>query len=79
LLGRNNSVDFAPDEYAALKGVDALLIATEWPVFRTPDFSKMDSLMKAKVIFDGRNLYDLDDMRANGFYYNSVGRETVGG
>ena len=79
LLSGNNNLDFATDEYEALKDVDALLIATEWPVFRTPDFKKMAKLMKAKVIFDGRNLYNLDDIRSSGFYYNSVGRELVNG
>ena len=57
--------------------VDALLIVTEWSVFRNPDFDKMQQLMKSKVIFDGRNLYDLEKMVDLGFYYNSIGRKLV--
>ena len=65
------------DQYQALEGADALLIATEWPVFRSPDFNKIGALMKAKIIFDGRNLYELNLMKDHGFYYNSIGRETI--
>ena len=54
-----------------------MLIATEWPLFRTPDFERIASLMKSKTIFDGRNLYDLSTMQNLGFYYASVGRNTV--
>jgi UDPglucose 6-dehydrogenase len=68
---------FAKDEYEALKGADALIIATEWALFRTPDFKRVAELLKAKVIFDGRNLYDLDEMKELGFRYVSVGRQTV--
>ena len=63
--------------YAALDDVDALMIFTEWPQFRTPDFDKMKKLMKDKVIFDGRNLYELEVMRENGFTYYSIGRDSV--
>lgn len=70
-------IEFAADEYDALKDADALLIATEWSVFRTPQFDKIDSLLKSKVIFDGRNLYDPQKMKELGYYYNSIGRETV--
>ncbi len=76
LLG--NDIAFANDEYDAAKDADALLIATEWGVFRNPDFKKLKSLLKAAVIFDGRNLYELDQMRSEGFYYECVGREVVG-
>lgn len=68
---------YANDPYEALQDADALLIATEWALFRTPDFDRMKSLMKNKTIFDGRNLYDLQRMSEMGFYYNSIGRETV--
>jgi UDPglucose 6-dehydrogenase len=68
---------FTDNQYDALKDADALLIVTEWSVFRTPDFDKISSLMKAKVIFDGRNLYDLQKMIDCGFYYNSIGRKTI--
>jgi UDPglucose 6-dehydrogenase len=67
------------DEYEALADADALLIVTEWPVFRTPDFEKMGKLMKQKVIFDGRNLYELDNMRKYGFHYISIGRKEIHG
>ncbi|MBK6626356.1 MAG: UDP-glucose/GDP-mannose dehydrogenase family protein [Flavobacteriales bacterium] len=76
LLG--DRVTFAADEYEALQGADALLIATEWAEFRTPDLKRVGELLKEKLIFDGRNLYDLDHMQDNGFTYVSVGRQTVG-
>lgn len=69
---------FGKDEYAVLAGADALLIATEWDVFRTPDFAKIKQSLKKPVIFDGRNVYDLDAMKGSGFYYNSIGRKVVG-
>lgn len=61
----------------AIDGADCLAIVTEWNVFRTPDFDKIEKSLKAKVIFDGRNLYDLDNMKNHGFYYNSIGRRTI--
>ena len=70
-------VKYASNMYEALEGADALMIMTEWPEFRTPDFSKMKDKLKNKVIFDGRNLYDLDEIKAQGFEYYSIGRETV--
>ncbi|MBV6403830.1 MAG: UDP-glucose 6-dehydrogenase TuaD [Flavobacteriales bacterium] len=76
LLG--DRITFAADEYDALQGADALLIATEWAEFRTPDLKRVGELLKEKLIFDGRNLYDLDHMRDNGFTYVSMGRRTVG-
>ncbi len=69
---------FANDEYEALKGADALVIATEWALFRTPDFKRVGELLREKVIFDGRNLYELDEMEKQGFTYMSVGRQAVG-
>lgn len=68
-------VTYAHTAYAALDDADALMIFTEWPQFRTPDFSKMGRLLKEKVIFDGRNLYELSQMRELGFTYYSIGRE----
>lgn len=58
----------------ALKGADALLIVTEWKVFRSPNFDTMKSLLKAPLVFDGRNLYDPASVRAQGFEYFPVGR-----
>jgi UDPglucose 6-dehydrogenase len=72
-----NKITFADDAYAALEGADALLIATEWSVFRTPDFGQMKKRLKKPVVFDGRNLYGLDEMRREGFYYSSIGRALV--
>ncbi len=68
---------YGKDEYDVLKNADALIIATEWALFRTPDFNEMTKLMKNKIIFDGRNLYDLNQMRELGYAYYSVGRETI--
>ena len=72
-----DKIIYAENQYEALKDADALLILTEWPVFRTPDFDQMDELLKAKVVFDGRNLYDLQKMIDCGYYYNSIGRKLV--
>ncbi|MCF0075123.1 UDP-glucose/GDP-mannose dehydrogenase family protein [Dyadobacter sp. CY261] len=70
-------VTYTHTAYAALDDADALMIFTEWPQFRTPDFGKMGKLLKNKVIFDGRNLYELELMKELGFTYYSVGRETL--
>lgn len=72
-----DKIGFSESQYDALKNADALIIATEWNEFRTPDFSKITSTLKNKVIFDGRNLFDLAAMKDLGFYYQSVGREIV--
>ncbi|MEZ4984960.1 MAG: UDP-glucose/GDP-mannose dehydrogenase family protein [Saprospiraceae bacterium] len=68
---------YGQDQYEALIGADALAIATEWSVFRTPSFQVMKELMQASVIFDGRNLYDLEMMQEKGFHYESIGRNVV--
>ncbi len=70
-------INYVDNQYEALNNADALIIATEWSEFRTPDFNKMTSLLKEKVIFDGRNLFDLAQMEECGFYYESIGRRTV--
>ncbi len=72
-----DKITYAIDEYEALRDADILLIATEWSLFRTPDFEKVSSLLKNKIIFDGRNLYGIDQMKELGFYYCSIGREVV--
>ncbi|GAA3984370.1 UDP-glucose/GDP-mannose dehydrogenase family protein [Pedobacter ginsengiterrae] len=72
-----DKVEYADNQYDALENADALLIATEWSVFRNPDFDKMDATLKNKVIFDGRNLYSLEKMIDLGYYYNSIGRKLV--
>jgi len=72
-----DKIQFGDNQYDILKDADALVIVTEWSVFRTPDFDKVASLLKSKVIFDGRNLYDLQKMIDCGYYYNSIGRKTI--
>jgi UDPglucose 6-dehydrogenase len=72
-----DQIKYASNPYEALKDADALLISTEWSAFRSPDFKKMKALMKEPVVFDGRNIYDLDQMRQHGFVYYSVGRPQV--
>ncbi|HKY19966.1 MAG TPA: UDP-glucose/GDP-mannose dehydrogenase family protein [Vicinamibacterales bacterium] len=67
-------ITLAEKSYGALKGADALVIATEWNEFREPDFKRMHKLMKSPVIFDGRNIYSPEQMKALGFTYYSVGR-----
>lgn len=67
-------IKLCDNQYQALENADALFIFTEWPVFRTPDFEKMISLLKSKVIFDGRNLYGIDDLHKLGFTYYNIGR-----
>ena len=72
-----DQISYADSSYDALKDVDALLIATEWSAFRNPDFVKMEQLMKDAIIFDGRNLYDLESMNSRPFFYQSIGRAIV--
>jgi UDPglucose 6-dehydrogenase len=72
-----DKVTFSKNPYEAIDQADALLIVTEWPQFRTPDFERMDSLLKNKVIFDGRNLYETSQMKDLGYTYYSIGRQTV--
>ena len=74
-----NSIEYAANPYDAAAGADALLICTEWSLFRTPDFERLEQALKNKVIFDGRNLYTLDQMAELGYYYSSIGRNTVNG
>lgn len=70
-------IQFADEQYAALDQADALVICTEWGVFRNPDFDKMSKTIKTKTIFDGRNLYTLDQMKKLGFGYFSIGRKSI--
>jgi UDPglucose 6-dehydrogenase len=70
-------IRYAKDEYEALKGADALIICTEWALFRTPDYDRLASTLKERTVFDGRNLYELDEMKAKGFHYVSIGRNVV--
>ena len=70
-------IDFADNQYRAIEGADALLICTEWQVFRTPDFEQMKQALNNPIIFDGRNLYDVEDMRTSGWEYTSIGRKST--
>jgi len=72
-----DSIHFASDMNEALIDSDALLIITEWPEFRTPNFEVMGRLMKNKLVFDGRNIYDLSEMKDNGFEYYCIGINTI--
>ena len=73
----NGQINMAEDQYTALEGADCLAIITEWSVFRTPNFDRVTEAMKAKVVFDGRNLYDLEKMEKLGYHYDSIGRNCV--
>ena len=70
----SGALQFADDPYIALDGVDALVLATEWKPFRSPDFDVMKARMRGRLIVDGRNQYDPQQMRALGFEYCGVGR-----
>ena len=72
-----DTIKYAESEYQVLEECDALLICTEWSIFRNPDFDLMKKAMKEFVIFDGRNLFDLDEMNNKGFYYSSIGRKLI--
>lgn len=72
-----DKIDYALNEYDALDHADALIICTEWSVFRTPDFKELESRLRSKTIFDGRNLYEVKKMQEKGYYYKSIGRATV--
>jgi UDPglucose 6-dehydrogenase len=69
-----SKVTYAENSYAALTGADALVLVTEWNEFREPDFERMRKVMRAPVIFDGRNIYNPEQIRAQGFTYSSIGR-----
>jgi UDPglucose 6-dehydrogenase len=72
-----DKITFVESQYDALQDADALVIATEWSEFRTPDFKKITSMLKNKAIFDGRNLFDLKQMEDLGYHYVSIGRRAV--
>jgi UDPglucose 6-dehydrogenase len=72
-----DKITYGIDQYEVLNEADALIVCTEWSVFRTPDFDKMKKLMKQPVVFDGRNVYDVQQMSELGFKYISIGRNPV--
>jgi UDPglucose 6-dehydrogenase len=71
----HDTIYYAEDPYDALKRAEALALMTEWPEFHLPDFERMSGLMNRKVIFDGRNIYDPDELREKGFTYFGIGRK----
>jgi UDPglucose 6-dehydrogenase len=74
---KGDTITYAGDEYEALTNADALIICTEWAEFRTPDMERVKGTLKKPVVFDGRNLYELESMQEKGFTYVSIGRNTV--
>jgi UDPglucose 6-dehydrogenase len=72
-----DKIEYADDQYNCLQEADALIIATEWNEFRTPDFDRINTLLKQKVIFDGRNLFELKAMKEAGYHYISIGRKSI--
>ena len=76
-LQYDGKITFADNQYDALLGADALIIATEWNEFRTPDFEKISQLLPNKLIFDGRNLFEIEQMEQMGYGYWSIGRRMV--
>jgi UDPglucose 6-dehydrogenase len=72
-----DKISFSNTMYDVLNKADALIISTEWSIFRTPDFNKIKELLNNTVIFDGRNLYDVNDMEKEGITYVSIGRKEV--
>lgn len=72
-----NKINFTTDQYKAIENVDALAILTEWNEFRTPDFAEMSKLLNNKLIFDGRNVLSIEQMKELGYTYYSIGRPSV--
>lgn len=77
-FGKHDAAVYVNNNYEALESADALVICTEWNAFRQPNFSRMRELMRKPLIFDGRNLFNLDEMKRHGFAYYSIGRTPVG-
>ena len=75
----NFDIEFVDNQYTAIEGADALLIATEWGAFRNPDFDLIKKNLNKPKVFDGRNLFGLEEMEERGFYYESIGRRTIVG
>ncbi len=76
-FGEHSNIEYHENNYDALKGADALIVCTEWNAFRQPNFKKIKAELSSPIIFDGRNIYEVGDMRAQGFTYYSVGRPAV--
>jgi UDPglucose 6-dehydrogenase len=76
-LGDMKGLLYVDHQYDAVNGADALILLTEWDIYKQPDFARVKSLLKAAVLFDGRNLYSLSEMRRHGFVYYSIGRPAL--
>ena len=76
-IALGDCIKYCENPYEPLENADALIIMTEWNEFRNPDFNKIKSALKSPLIFDGRNLYDLEKMEEQNFTYYSVGRKTI--
>ncbi|HOV14141.1 MAG TPA: UDP-glucose/GDP-mannose dehydrogenase family protein, partial [Spirochaetota bacterium] len=74
IIGENPNIAYFKNQYDALKDTDGLVLVTEWNCFREPDFDKINTLLRQKVIFDGRNIYDPENITKRGFKYYSIGR-----
>jgi UDPglucose 6-dehydrogenase len=72
-----NGISYSKHQYDGLENADALIVLTEWQVFRMPDFDKISNLLKNKLIFDGRNIFDIEDMKELGYTYYSIGRTLI--
>lgn len=72
-----DQLTYTLNKYEAANKADALIICTEWSIFRTPDFNRLKEALKTPVIFDGRNLFDIEDIQKEGFQYNSIGRKSI--
>jgi UDPglucose 6-dehydrogenase len=72
-----DKIKYAGSQYEALTGADFLIIATEWSEFRTPDFERIEKEIKNKIIFDGRNLFEVSKMKELGYHYESIGRASA--
>jgi UDPglucose 6-dehydrogenase len=76
-FGESSDIEYIENNYMALDGADALIVCTEWNAFRQPNFKKIAQTLREPVIFDGRNIYDPEEMRGYGFNYYSIGRPAV--
>jgi len=72
-----NKIDYAEDPYSALKNADCLVLVTEWPEFKFPDFTIIRKMLKEPVVFDGRNIFDNAELRRKGFKYFCIGIDTM--
>jgi len=72
-----DKIFYADDQYDALTGASALIVVTEWSEFRNPDFERVFATLKHPAIFDGRNVYSLEKMQEQSFYYESIGRKVI--